>query len=441
MMSRVVVGVALLAVLLPATGEAQDAAASKDGSDPAQGLQSPFQVGSGATLLVAQEKKSLTAAFTGQRRGRLNIWQIGLTGTTDDKGEGLAYTTSDTGAPGFKAKLGVGHSSFLATPTADFTAQAARFLNQAWCIDVLTEVSKRLPSPVVRKSGVTCEPYFTQVQQSLASGSPTDAEAAKLAKAVIDTMSPIVADVTADKRSAACALFRNTAKDAYKYCPESGAPQKSAEDQRRLYPDLYDVLVVSPLPSFYYTVLGNYQPTVASAAYRDRVDGVVDLATKHQWTRLLHGGSVDVALYYRRLAAGAQIAYLETAEIRLTSVCKVTASGDYRAEECKDAMLGKPDPKNAYALTGAVALDPLVLPSAAALARPGAQLQFRYERPTRGSGSKTELALPIFLAPVESPLKLVVGIRPTWTRDTTGDDRDRHFSVFFFIGARPGIGS
>ena len=430
----------LLASLSPAVAAAQE---KKDGSDPAQNLQSPFQVGSGATLLISQEKTSLTAALTGQLAGNpaLNIWQFGLTGTTNDEGKALVYSTADLAAPGFKAKLGFGHSSFLTTPTADYTRQSATFLNEAWCLDVLAEISKTSSKAVPRQKGQGCVAYFKVVEQALKAGAPAEEEAAKTAKAVMGTLSPLVADLTAEKRTAACGAFKNVAKSAFKFCFESGEPQKSAEDQGRVYPELYASIVVAQLPAFYYTIVANYLPALASAPYRDVVGGSADLATKHQWTRLLHGGSIDTAFYYKSLATGLQLGYTETADVRLSSVCKVTTSGDYRAESCKDAMLGKPDPDKAFTFTGVVALDPLVLPTASTIARPGAQLELRYQRPSRGDGHKTEISLPLFLAPIKAPLKLVVGLRPTWTKDTTGDDPDRHFSISFFIGARPGLGS
>jgi hypothetical protein len=430
----------LVALSAAASSNAQDKAA---GSDAVQAFQSPLQIGSGATLLISQEKTSFTAAFGGQRPGTkgLNIWQIGLTGTTNDEGKALVFSTADPDAPGFKLKIGVGHSSFLTADTKGRDEATEPFMNQAWCLDTLREISKGLPKPVERAKGQQCMAYFSAVQQSFSASPPPEEDAAKAAKAVLDTLSPIAADVTLENRTAACKSFEKTAKSVFKFCPASGTAIKSVNDQQKEYEDLYAAMVHKELPSFYYTVTGNYQPTLTSTAYREKVNGVTDLETKHEWTRLLNRASLDTALYYRRLAAGVQLAYGETADIKLSHVCKVETNGDYRAETCKDAMLGRPDPDKSYSLTTVLAVDPLILPNAGTLLRPGAQLEIRYEQPSRGNGHKSEVAIPLYLAPVQSPLKLVVGVRPTWTHDTTGDDPDRHFSIFFFIGARPGLGS
>jgi|SRR5579862_9565730 len=430
----------LLALSVAAPAGAQDS--KKDGSDPVQGLNSPFQVGSGATFLITQDKKSVTAALTGQldSKSPINIWQLGVTGATNDEGKSLVYATSDTAAPGFKAKIGFGYSSFMTADTTDYRAQSRKFLDEAWCLDEVAAVSKSLPTPVARTAGQLCQAFLQVVQKSFASGPPANVDAAKAAKAVLDTLSTTASSVSPEKRSAACALFKNDAKDAFKMCQESGAVEKSPEDRKKDYPELYRATIVTLPPSFYYTIVGNYTPTLASAAYRDVVNGVADLSTNHEWVRMLQGATIDTALYYRRFAAGVSVGYLETADIKLSSVCKETTNGDYRAESCKDAMLGKPDPDRAVSVKTVLALDPLVMPTRSTIVRPGAQLELYYENPSSGKGYKSEIAVPFFLAPVESPMKLVVGVRPTWSKNTTGDDPDTHFSVMLFIGARPGVG-
>jgi hypothetical protein len=432
---------AVVAAFTTVPALAQEKSDKKDGADATQGLGSPFQVGPGVTFLLAQDKKALTAGLSGQLNSSkaINFWQVGLTGTTDDEGKGLLYSTSDTAAPGLKAKIGFGYSKFLAIDTREFTRQSGQFLDQAWCIDVLSGVAKDLPDKPVYKGALSCADYFGVVRQAFNSRPPQNEEAVKTSKAILGVLEPIVAALTPGKRSAACGMFKESAKDAFKLCGESGEPLKSASDQAKAYPQLHTRMVSATLPSSFYVISGNYLATLTSASYRERIDGVVDLETKHQWTDWLHGASVDTAYYRGRLAIGVHLASVQAVEIALTKVCKVATDGDFRAESCKDAMLGKPTPKKALALNTVVALDPLVMPRAATIARPGAQFEIRYERPTTGNGRKVEIAVPIYLAPTSAPLKTVVGIRPAWKKDTTGDDHDGHFSVSFFIGARPGV--
>src|SRR6185436_20804788 len=107
----------LLVLAVATTAHAQEKE-KKEGSDAVQGLGSPFQVGPGVTFLITQDKKTLTAGLSGQRPGhKINFWQFGLTGTTNDEGQALVYSTLDTDAPGMKAKIGFGHSSFLSAQT------------------------------------------------------------------------------------------------------------------------------------------------------------------------------------------------------------------------------------------------------------------------------------------------------------------------------------
>src|SRR5579864_6415703 len=83
------------------------------GADPTQNFVSPLGLGTGAIVSVTSKGTSVSAAVERQMVSPLNFWQVGVSGTTDKNGQAQLYSSSDKDAPGFKAKIGIGHSSFI----------------------------------------------------------------------------------------------------------------------------------------------------------------------------------------------------------------------------------------------------------------------------------------------------------------------------------------
>jgi hypothetical protein len=89
--------------------------------------------------------------------------------------------------------------------------------------------------------------------------------------------------------------------------------------------------------------------------------------------------------------------YGKTVEIQQQNVCKTQTNGAYTAQQCENAMIGRPEPVNTASATAAL--------------------------------SYTLLA---------SPLKAVIGVQPMWTWNSETNQKNG-FSVFLFVGARPSV--
>src|ERR1017187_2809262 len=111
---------AFLIFCIAACGQAQGQAqqpgqtqTQDQGADPTQNFVSPLGLGTGATLAVTSKGTSVSASAERQMISPLNFWQVGVSGPTDKNGQAQVYSSSDKDAPGFKAKIGIGHSSFI----------------------------------------------------------------------------------------------------------------------------------------------------------------------------------------------------------------------------------------------------------------------------------------------------------------------------------------
>ncbi len=416
---------------------------TKDKSnDATQTILSPLGLGTGATVALTQNGTTVSVAVSQQFEGKvLNFWQLGMSGTLDKQGQAQVFSSQDSDAPGFQGKVGLGYSSFYAKDTStdadDVAKQQTQFRGEAWCMDTLAALNKTLPKPGELPKDSTCAATLTKMQSILADQPATMTQPAKdTAKLIVDTLSGLSEKYGALERSGACTTFKDKAPVVYQFCPASGKPQSSIEEQKKIYPNAYKQDVKKELSPFYFTVAGNWIPSVTSVEYRAVTAGVADLATKHEFHRLLEGGSFDFATYYERLSWGADVAYGEAVKVKLQHVCQTTTSGTYTAQDCSDVMVGAPNPKRTKSITSAIAVNPLVPLSFPLLFRPGTQVTYHFEQ--RSDGHSTTLKWPIYFAGLSSPMKLVFGFEPTWNWDTDPKSRKK-FSVSLFAGARPGV--
>lgn len=412
-----------------------DTQTKDQGADPTQSFVSPLGLGTGATLQVTSKGTAAAAAIERQVVAPVNFWQLGFSGTLDKNGQQQVYSSSDRDAPGFKAKIGIGYSSFIKLRPL-YTATGGDFVRQAWCRDLLGAINKTLghgSASVPRDAD--CAAAVSQVRAALAKSPPADHNAAALDQKVVAMLDSMGTTVTMDQQLAACNALKDQAA-LYQFCPAKLA--KSVEEQRRNYPELYSRMVLGQPSPFQWKAWASWGPTLTSVDYRSVQSGVADLATKLQWTRLLNSALGDVALYYGKFALGVEGGYGQTVAVRTQNVCSTTPSGAYAAQQCDVAMIGQPSPTDAW--LGSATLDVYPLPGAGDVTffNPGAQIVFSYVAPTTG-GHASEIAVPFYLAPSAAPMKLVFGLQPTWDWNTNPKVGNR-FSVALFVGARPTIG-
>jgi hypothetical protein len=403
------------------------------GTDPTQSFVSPLGLGTGATLSVNSNGTTGSAAFERQVISpAVNFWQVAISGTIAKNGQALAYSSSDTDAPGFKGKFGIGRSSFIKERPI-YTATGGDFLRQAWCRDLLAVVNKSLVTKAASiPKSADCNTAVGLVQVALTASPPADPKAAALDNQVVGQLAAIASTLTLDQQSAECNLLKEQAA-FYQFCPAQ--LYKSVEEQRKNYPDLYSKIVFGQPSTFQWKAWGSWAPTLTSVDYRAVNAGVPDLATKLQWTQLLNTGLADFAFYYGPLEFGIEGGYGRTVQVTTQNVCSNTVSGTFTAQQCDMAMVGKPNPKNAWMSSATLNLNPLPVLGKGALMSPGVQIIFSYVAPTSG-GHSSEIAVPFYLAPTKSPMKFVFGIQPTWDWNTNPKVGNKFFISLFF-GARP----
>jgi len=431
-----------------ARGQAQANAASK-GSDPTQSFVSPLGLGTGATIGVTQTGPSVTAAIARQVfNPAINFWQVGFSGTTDTNGQASVYSSHQSDAPGFKGKLGVGHSSFIRFRPV-FTRTAGEFLTQAWCRDEVNEVNKTLPAigQIKIPTSTDCKDAVSLEQDALKATPPVDQDGKVVTATqtadqhILQALAKAV-ETPADKvslgpldRQNVCNTVKDN-KSFFQFCPDSTNPQPGLTDQEKKYPGL-DTFTKDAPGKFQFKIWGSWAPTLTSTPYRNVTDGVPDLADKQNWTRLLNSGVGDVALYYGPWALGLEGGFGETVDIKAQNICKNIVSGTYTAQQCSMAMVGKPMPQSTWLASGTLQLSPLPIFGSMASLSSGAQVIYSYAAPTSG-GHSSELAIPLYLSPAVTQMSFVIGIQPTWDWNT--DPTIGHkFSVTVFIGARPPI--
>jgi hypothetical protein len=412
---------------------------STGGADATQNFVSPLGLGSGATISVTQKGVSATASVESQFVSPwVNYWQLGLSGTTNTNGQAAVYSSTDTGAPGFKGKLGIGRSSFLATDTHLYTAAAGKLKAEVWCINVAAKLAGFNISQFDAAQLTSCRPIVERaiaVVQALPSGADPKTTATTLA--LLQELQQGLADESAIE-DAVCNKLKTASTAAYSACPDSGAVDISVEDLGRIYSNIYARIVrPTALPALYYKISFNYSPSLVSTDYRAVTNGVANLATNSHWSSLLNAFAVDGSLYYKAWSFGLEAAYGKTVNIVEQNVCNTTTSGTFTAQQCKNAMIGKPNPANTASATGAISFTPASNAAATRLFRPGLELVAYFEHPDSG-GHKTQLSLPLYMAPISAPLKFVIGLQPMWTW-TTEPKQTNDFSVFLFVGARPSV--
>ena len=431
----------VLALCLAAGGQAQGQAQQPgqtqtpdQGADPTQNFVSPLGLGTGAILVVTSKGTSVSAAVERQMILPLNFWQVGVSGTVDKNGQVQAYSSSDKDAPGFKAKTGIGYSSFIKLRPL-YTATGGDFLREAWCRDWVNVVNKTLgPAAASVAPNANCADAVKKVGAALEKSPPKDGKTATLDKQVISALGPIASTVKMDEQAAACDSLKDQAA-FFQFCPAKLA--KSVEEQRKNYPALYSEMVLGQPSPFQWKAWGSWAPTLTSVDYRAVLAGVPDLADKHQWTHLLNTVLGDVALYYGKLSFGVEGGFGQTVQVKTQNVCNTTTSGTYTAQQCDMAMIGQPNPKNSWMGSGTLELNPLPVLGKGSLLSPGIQAVYSYVAPSSG-GHSSELAVPFYLAPNVAPMKFVFGIEPIWDWNT--DPKvGKKFSVALFVGARPEI--
>jgi hypothetical protein len=435
----------------PSSGQTPD-----QGADSTQSFVSPLGLGTGATLSVTSKGTSVAATVERQMFSpALNFWQAGLSGTTDKNGQAQLFSSSDKDAPGFKGKFGTGKSTFIRR-WATYTETGGKFLRQAWCRDLLTVVNKSLKNPASIPVDAMCEAAVVAVKVAFDKSPPTDDKTKTLDTLVLNKLASAdktIAEptneaqmtpdqITAEETEAIKAQFEVCAglKDqpsVFKLCPASGGTIKSPEDQRKTYPDLYRYILSGEPEKFQWKAWGSWAPTVTSVDYRAVIGGIPDLADKLQWTHLLNTGLGDIALYYGKAAFGIEGGFGQTVKVTTQNVCNTTTSGTYTSQSCDMAMIGKPNPKNAWMASSALQFYPIPVLGNGTLFNPGLQVNSSYVAPTTG-GHSSELAFPFYVAPSASPIKFVVGIQPTWDWNTDPKIGNK-FTISLFVGARPEI--
>jgi len=417
--------------------QSQDKTQTADqGSDPAQTFVSPLGLGTGATLAVTSKGTSVSAAVERQMVfPGLNFWQVALSGTTDKNGQAQVFSSSDKDAPGFKAKVGFGHSSFIKLRPL-YTGSGSDFLRQAWCRDLANVVNKSLvpANAAVVAKGADCATAVALVGAALTTAPPADNAVKDLDQTVIRALTGFASIPTMDQQTAICNSLKDHAP-FFQFCPAK--VYKTVEEQRRNYPELYAARVLGQPSPLQWKLWAGWAPVLNSIDYRSINAGTPDLATKLQWTHLLNTAVGDLALYYGPLAFGVETGYGQTVQVKTQNVCNNTTSGTHTAQLCEMAMVGQPTPKNAWTTTGTLDVHPLPVLGKSGLFHPGAQVIYTYVARVSG-GHSAELGVPFYLAPSTSPMKFVFGLQPSWDWDT--DPRvGKKFAIALFVGARPEV--
>ena len=437
-MKRTLFGVFVSAVFaLQLFGQANPTQTQDQGADPTQSFASPLGLGTGATLAVTGKGASVTASIERQVVSpAVNFWQVAVLGTTNKNGQTVVFSSRDADAPGFKGKVGLGKSSFIKQRPI-YTKTGGDFLREAWCRDLLAVVNKTLTAPATTiQRGTTCHDAILAVQAALANSPGLNADTKTVDTLVVTQLAGISDGVTLSQQAAVCNALKTQA-NLYQFCPDSSKVIKSVEDQRTVYPELYSGIVLGQPGKLQWKIWGSWAPTLTSADYRAVNNGVADLVTKLHWTQLLNTGLGDLAFYYGRLALGAEGGFGQTVQISTQNVCSNLTSGTFTSQKCDTAMIGKPNPTNAWMGSATLELTPLPILGKGALINPGVQTVFSYTAPTSG-GHTSELAVPFFFAPSVAPMKFVFGVQPTWDWNTDPKVGNK-FSVTLFIGARPEI--
>src|SRR5258706_6811204 len=439
------VGVTLAVLILPTlahaapdqgdTGSSKTAGTGGSG-DQTQSIISPLGLGSGGTLSVAQKGTTVSASVEGQlSRAVVNFWQVGTSGTTNTNGQATVYSSTDAGAPGFKAKIGAGYSSFLATDFSSYTGAGANFQAQVWCIRIAAVLSGKTDS-----QGAGNQPADCGVAAKAASDALEKSNSDQKAKDLNQKLLTLLQDAAGDPQAhqqAVCSQLKNAGADAYKLCPDSGQPIPTVEELRGTFPKLYAQYVTPHAPpTFYYKVSLNWSPTLVTTDYRAVVNGTADLATNKHWSNMLSSFALDAAAYYAAWSFGLELGYGKTVNIVQQSVCTTTMNGTYSTQQCKNAMIGEPDPMSTTPATAAAVYTPAGSGVTFSLLRPGIEVLASVEKPSGASGHKSQLAIPLFVAPINSPMKFVVGLQPTWTWNSEPKQQN-DFSVLLYVGARP----
>ena len=419
------------------------AAVASKGSDPSQSFVSPLGLGTGATIAVTQNGLGITTAIARQMfNPTFNFWEAGFSGTTNTNGQAAVYSSQQADAPAFKAKVGLGKSSFIRyRPIYTFTA--GEFRLQAWCRDLVAQVDKTLPGVAQTKisGAMTCSDAINMEQRALKATPPVDdagkvdSKAQALDQKLLQQLSAAAGALTPLTQLTICTSLKNE-KDFYQFCPGSPTPYKSVEDEHNAYPGL-DTYTREAPSKFEWKIWGSYEPILTSTAYRPVTNGVADLSSKLNWTKLLNTGVGNFAFYYGNLALGLRGGYGQTVTIKTQNVCNNTVSGSYTAQQCSMAMIGKPVPDNSWISSTTLQVSPLPIFAKGSALSSGAQVLFSYTAPTSG-GHSSELATPIYLSPSATRMSFVVGVQPTWDWNTDPKVGNK-FSVLVFVGARPTI--
>jgi hypothetical protein len=414
------------------------------GADATQSFVSPLGLGTGATLAVTSKGTDVKAAVARQiANSPINFWQVGVSGTTDKNGQAAVYSSRDSDAPGFTAKVGLGWSSFVKL-RPEYTHWAADFLLQAWCRDMVTAVDKTLAvnRDVTHVADIppdaSCRTAVDLEQKTLAKSPPVDPAgkpddgAVKTDALVLKQLDAIADNPTPANQMTACRALKDT-KPFYDLCPDSGKPIKGLTDQVQAYPKI-DLPLHAP-SKLQAKLWASWAPTLNSTSYRPVTNGVADLSSTQNWTKLLNSGVGDIALYYGPLAFGVEGGYGQTVQIKTQNICNNTTSGTYVAQQCDIAMVGIPKPSNSWLFSSVLQVTPLPLLGKGATIVPGAQVMYSYTAPQSG-GHSSELAVAIYLAPSLNPMSFVLGIQPTWDWNTDPKVGNK-FLVSLFVGARP----
>jgi hypothetical protein len=438
-------GAAVLLALLPWAGmlsagdngkkdaESTDA---KKGGDQTQSFDSPLPLVGGVTLTASQDKTTATLGLA-QTLSRGFFWQGGIAGTAT-KDDAPLFSSEGGFTPGLKAKIGLGYSSFLAHEDPRRNEQVDRFLREAWCFDAASGTAKAIGDTFVnlpdthplRECGVVFDLLQKAFNKWRSSGPPPQA-VKDVDEAIQQLGSVIAAGFTEQAYDYAC---KKLSSIPFAAC----TGQNSQNLQADHYPALFATVVTIRPRAWRFKVTANWMPSITSAKYRPVKDGTPDLPDAQKWTGFLNGGSVDATLHYRALIAGLQFAYedgLDEDKLKPQDVCKRLAQDEFYSDDCTKAVIGKPDPFAHPTLTGAISLDPIVPSLSSGVFRPGAQLVAKWERLDEGK-RRFQLSLPIYLARLDAPIGLVVGVKPLYRWDR-GAKEAQDFVVSIFVGARP----
>jgi len=434
------IGLSCLGQAAPASQTQTDA--SGKSADPTQSFVSPLTLGTGATLAVTQKGTSVTAALASQTSNPvINFWQIGFSGTTNTSGQAEVYSTHESDAPGFQAKVGLGKSSMIKVRTT-FTRTSAEFLSQVWCRDLVAQVDKSLPVDGRTNLAATtpCKDAVAAEQKALTAKPPLDekgqpdAKTAALDQSVLLELERVAGNITPFNENDVCLKLKSDA-DFVQFCP-GGKLHKDLTDARKAYPG-FDTFTEDAPAKFQWGAWGNWIPVVTSTPYRPVVNGVADLSSKQNWTGLTNTGVGDLAVYYGNLSFGLEGGYGQTVQIKQQNVCLNTVSGSYSAQQCSMAMVGKPTPKNSWISSSTLQITPLPIFGENSALTGGAQVLFSYTAPSSG-GHMSELAVPFYISPSLTRMSFVVGIKPTWDWNTDPTVGNK-FSIAVFAGVRPSI--